>query len=153
MATRRCCALALLVLFTSPLLATEPTGAQRLGKLLADPDKDACISLTTDSERWRDATAADYGSSGWAAWRKYTKSDTPWQARGDFDGDGLQDVAKVIVDKAGERWMQDFGRAGRCGHDAHDCRIRRRYAQPHHVRYGQRNSRVPAQWRQNMDQS
>lgn len=39
------------------------------------------------------------------AWRKYTKSDTPWQAKGDFDGDGLQDVAKVIVDKAGKRWM------------------------------------------------
>lgn len=43
--------------------------------------------------------------SGRAAWRKYTKSETPWQAKGDFDGDGLQDVAKVIVDKAGKRWM------------------------------------------------
>lgn len=98
-------ALPLIALFSCPLLANEPSGAERLGRLLADPDKDACTSLTTESGLWRDATAADYGSSGWAAWRKYTKNDTPWQATGDFDGDGLQDVAKVIVDKAGKRWM------------------------------------------------
>lgn len=97
--------LPLLALVSAPLFANEPTGAERLGKLLANPDKDACISLTTEAELWRDATAADYTSSGWAAWRKYTKSETPWQAKGDFDGDGLQDVAKVIVDKAGKRWM------------------------------------------------
>jgi hypothetical protein len=98
-------ALLLLALLASPLLADESTGAERLGKLLADPDKDACTSLTTESELWRDATAADYGSSGWAAWRKYTKSATPWQSKGDFDGDGFEDLAKVIVDKAGKRWM------------------------------------------------
>lgn len=98
-------ALPLLVLVSAPLPAAGPTGAERLGKLLANPDKDACISLTTESELWRDATAADYSSTGWAAWRKYTKSETPWQAKGDFDGDGLQDVAKVIVDKTGKRWM------------------------------------------------
>lgn len=98
-------ALPLLVMVSGPLLANEPSGAQRLGKLLANPDKDACVSLTTEAELWRDATAADYASSGWAAWRKYTRGDTPWQATGDFDGDGLQDVAKVIVDKAGKRWM------------------------------------------------
>lgn len=105
-------ALPLLALFAAPVLAAEPSGAERLGKLLANPDKDACISLTTEAELWRDATAADYASTGWAAWRKYTGSETPWQARGDFDGDGLQDVAKVIVDKAGKRWMMGvmFGR-------------------------------------------
>ena len=105
--------LPLLALFSCPLLAAEPSGAQQLGKLLANADKDACISLTTESELWRDATAADYGSSGWAAWRKYTGGDTPWRATGDFDGDGLQDVAKVIVDKAGKRWMMGvmFGHA------------------------------------------
>lgn len=98
-------ALALLALFSGPVLASEPSGAKRLGRLLADPDKGACTSLATESGLWRDAAAADYGSSGWAAWRKYTNSETPWQATGDFDGDGLQDVAKVIVDKAGKRWM------------------------------------------------
>ncbi|TDR38896.1 hypothetical protein DFR29_11839 [Tahibacter aquaticus] len=105
--------LPLLALFSCPLLAAEPSGAEQLGKLLANRDKDACTSLTTEAELWRDATAADYGSSGWAAWRKYTQGDTPWRATGDFDGDGLQDVAKVIVDKAGKRWMMGvmFGHA------------------------------------------
>ncbi|UXI66890.1 hypothetical protein [Tahibacter amnicola] len=106
-------ALVVFCLLASPVLAAEPTAAQKLGRMLADPDKDACISLTTESELWRDATAADYTSSGWVAWRKYTRSETPWQAKGDFDGDGLQDVAKVIVDKAGKRWMMGvmFGHA------------------------------------------
>ncbi len=74
-------------------------------------DKGCSIVLDVQRDLWRDADISDYQTSGWKAWMAQTKSPTPWRVTGDFDGDGLEDVAKVVIRKADNVWMMgvEFG--------------------------------------------
>jgi hypothetical protein len=83
------------------------------GNRLADILTDSGCSIVIEADRnlWRDATSSDYQTSGWKAWIEQTKLATPWQSVGDFDGDGIPDVAKVVVRKSDGAWMMgvEFG--------------------------------------------
>jgi hypothetical protein len=93
---------------SSPVLAQRSTSA-RMAELLTDTG----CSIVLDSEKslWRDANAGDYQSSGWRAWMEQTKVATPWRAIGDFDGDGIVDTAKVMIQKSDGAWLMgvEFG--------------------------------------------
>lgn len=54
---------------------------------------------------WRDASAADYDSDDWRAFTKMTGVETPWRIEGDFNGDGLKDVARIVMHEADQKWM------------------------------------------------
>lgn len=104
----RACAIALATLPAA--LAQSP--AQRIADLLTD--RGCGIVIESQRTDWRDATAQDYATDGWTAWKKFTGSQTPWRATGDFDGDGLADVAKVVIRIKDGAWMLGV----EFGHDA-----------------------------------
>lgn len=70
----------------------------------------ACSFVVFPNE-WRDATAADYDSDDWKAFKKFTGVQTPWRIEGDFNGDGVKDVARIVIREADQTWMLgvDFG--------------------------------------------
>jgi hypothetical protein len=108
-----------------PLFATFLTfifsASAQKSPTLADLLRDKGCSIVMDVERdqWRDANINDYQTSGWKAWMAQTKSKTPWRAVGDFDGDGMEDVAKVVIRQADNAWMLgvEFGYKNKA-----DCR-------------------------------
>lgn len=88
------------------LALAKPAAAQKtpsLTDLLRD--KGCSIVMEIERDQWRDANINDYQTSGWKAWMTQTKVTTPWRAVGDFDGDGIRDVAKVVIRKADNVWM------------------------------------------------
>jgi len=56
-------------------------------------------------QEWREATARDYDSDDWRAFQRFTGVKTPWRVQGDFNGDGLPDVARVVIKDADQMWM------------------------------------------------
>jgi hypothetical protein len=95
----------------------QKSAAQKLVDLARD--NGCSIVIETERDEWRDANASDYQTSGWKAWMEQTKSATPWRTTGDFDGDGIADVAKVVIRKSDNAWMMgvEFGYR-----DRKDCR-------------------------------
>ncbi len=91
---------AVIICQTSPAFAQKPA---TLATLLLD--KGCSIVLEAERDQWRDANISDYQTSGWKAWMTQTKATTPWRTVGDFDGDGLQDVAKIVIRKVDKVWM------------------------------------------------
>lgn len=90
------------VLVLPPGAKAEPeSAAMRLGKMIA---RQGCTLGSAQPERWREAGADDYTGADWQRWREQTGADTPWRAEGDYNGDGVIDVAKVMVRDDG-RWM------------------------------------------------
>jgi hypothetical protein len=79
----------------------QQTPAKKLAQLLAS---DHCSLASIDRHLWRAAVASDYSGSEWAAWMRVTKSQTPWLATGDFDGDGVEDRAVVIINETESLW-------------------------------------------------
>jgi len=78
----------------------------------AQAQQPACTFLGFPNE-WRYATAADYDSDDWRAFQKFTGVKTPWRVEGDFNGDGLPDVARVAIHTTDQKWMLgvEFGSA------------------------------------------
>jgi hypothetical protein len=107
----------LLCLLVAQSANAQSSGAKKLAELLTDTG----CGIVIESERalWRDANASDYQTTGWKAWMEQTKSATPWKAVGDFDGDGITDVAKVVIRIDDGAWMMgvEFGYKAR-----KDCR-------------------------------
>jgi hypothetical protein len=94
----------------------QPVSPVKLADLLLD--KGCKIVMDKERELWRDANSADYKTSGWKAWIEQTKSATPWRVTGDFNGDGVEDVAKIVIRRSDSVWMLgvEFGvkKDGRC---------------------------------------
>jgi hypothetical protein len=93
-----------LVALPSAATAAQPereTAAMRLGRMIA---RAGCTLGSAEPERWREAGPADYAGPQWKLWREQTGAADPWRAEGDFNGDGVADVAKVMVRDDG-RWM------------------------------------------------
>ncbi len=96
--------LLILLLMAAPLSTLAAAGesaAARLGRMIANAD---CTLGSTEPGRWREAGASDYQGPQWEQWRSHTGAEQPWRAVGDFNGDGVNDVAKVMVRDDG-RWM------------------------------------------------
>ncbi|MGL4231990.1 MAG: hypothetical protein ACRCWJ_11565 [Casimicrobium sp.] len=74
-------------------------------------DKGCGIVPEVEKDNWRDANGSDYQSDEWKQWLAQTKASAPWRTEGDFDGDGLTDVAKVVIRKSDNAWMMgvEFG--------------------------------------------
>lgn len=71
----------------------------------AQSNPDSSCSFVVFTHEWRDATAADYDSDDWRAFKKFTNVQTPWRVEGDFNGDSLPDVARVAIKDADQTWM------------------------------------------------
>jgi hypothetical protein len=81
----------------------DESPASKLAKLILD---EGCgIVPEFEKDQWREAEGRDFSSDAWSSIRKVTDLTKPWQAQGDFNGDGLVDLAKVVVRKADGRWM------------------------------------------------
>lgn len=108
------CALMLVCMAVIPM----PARAQDSVPMLDDPAVWSRCDFSTSWERgrWRLIRSADYQGESWDAWRKQTGQSHPGRAVGDFDGDGVPDVATVVVRDDGA-WMLGvvFGQAGKSG--------------------------------------
>ncbi len=122
-------ALALAGVFASgaaPAAELELTPAQKMAVILSD--RGCGIVLDSEKDLWRDADASDFSSSGWKAWITQTGVATPWRATGDYNGDGLQDVAKTVIRKSDDSWMVGV----EFGYDAtHPCERRQMFSNSH----------------------
>lgn len=97
--TKFCVASVAIIAFAQA--AAQQTSAKALAQLLVS---DRCSLASVDHHLWRAAGASDYTGSGWDAWTRVTKSQSPWFTLGDFDGDGIEDRAMVIVNETENMW-------------------------------------------------
>jgi hypothetical protein len=89
----------------------ENSGSTAGRVLEVTSDTGGSVVIYADKSLWRDPNLGDYPRARWAAWVKQTGSNTPWRSEGDFDSDGLNNVAKVMVRLSDGSWMTgvEFG--------------------------------------------
>lgn len=83
--------------------ASAESPASKIARTILDAG--CSIVLDSESDLWREAGAGDYQGASWSAWKKFTGVSTPWRVTGDFNGDGIADVARVVVRKSDGAWL------------------------------------------------
>lgn len=83
----------------------------------------ACTFIGLSPAEYRETNADDYRSADWDAFRKFTGVDKPWESTGDFDGDGHEDRAYVVINTTRPNWMLGVVFGGDAGGECRSFQI------------------------------